>query len=147
MRLADRLAVVPGLGDGEQLEVLLDAVGDLVEDVGALGHRGLAPGGSGGVRGVEGGSMSSAVPRAISVNVLPVTGEMFSKYSPFSGATHSPPMKWSYRLSTVTFESADPGAANTVMLLSQRQWWIRGRAPGAVRAGPSRVSNRSTTTC
>ena len=39
--------------------------------------------------------MSSAVPRAISVNALPVTGEMFSKYSPLTGATHSPPMKLS----------------------------------------------------
>ena len=39
-------------------------------------------------------SMSSAVPRAISVNGLPLTGEMFSKYSPFIGSTQSPPMKW-----------------------------------------------------
>ena len=39
-------------------------------------------------------SMSSAVPRATSVNGLPLTGEMFSKYSPLTGSTHSPPMKW-----------------------------------------------------
>jgi hypothetical protein len=36
--------------------------------------------------------MSSAVERAISVNGLPVTGVMFSKYSPLTGGTHSPPM-------------------------------------------------------
>ena len=41
--------------------------------------------------------MSASVPRAISVNGLPLTGETFSKYSPFTGGTHSPPMKWSYR--------------------------------------------------
>jgi hypothetical protein len=36
--------------------------------------------------------MSSAVPRPTSQNTCPVTGEMFSKYSPLTGATHSPPM-------------------------------------------------------
>ena len=36
--LADRLAVVPALGHGEDLEVLLHAVGDLVEDEGPLGR-------------------------------------------------------------------------------------------------------------
>lgn len=39
-------------------------------------------------------SMSSAVPRATSVNGLPLTGEMFSKYAPPIGSTQSPPMKW-----------------------------------------------------
>ena len=52
-KIADRLAVVPGLADGEQLEVLLHPVGDLVEDDGALGHRRLPPGGGGGVGGVQ----------------------------------------------------------------------------------------------
>jgi hypothetical protein len=51
--LADRLAVVDGLGGRQHLEVLLHAVGDLVQDVGALGRRGLAPGFLGGVGGVE----------------------------------------------------------------------------------------------
>ncbi len=37
--------------------------------------------------------MSSAVPRATSVKVRPVTGVGFSKYWPFTGGTHSPPMK------------------------------------------------------
>ncbi len=37
-------------------------------------------------------SMSSAVERATSQNVLPVTGVGFSKYCPFVGFTHSPPM-------------------------------------------------------
>jgi hypothetical protein len=40
-------------------------------------------------------STSSAVPRATSVNVWPVTGVGFSKYCPLTGATYSPPMKWS----------------------------------------------------
>ena len=52
-RLADRLAVVDGLDRGEHLEVLVDAVGDLVEDLGALGGRGVAPGVFGLMRGVE----------------------------------------------------------------------------------------------
>jgi len=37
-------------------------------------------------------SMSSALERATSVNTLPVTGVVFSKYWPLRGATHSPPM-------------------------------------------------------
>ncbi|CAM2147310.1 hypothetical protein PT2222_10131 [Paraburkholderia tropica] len=52
-RFAQRLAVVDGFGHGELVQVLLDAVGDAIEDVGALGRRGLAPGGLGFVRGVE----------------------------------------------------------------------------------------------
>ena len=52
-RLADRLAVVDGLDRGEHREVLLHAVGDLVEDLGALGGRGLAPGVLGLMRRVE----------------------------------------------------------------------------------------------
>jgi hypothetical protein len=40
-------------------------------------------------------STSSAVPRATSANVWPVTGVGFSKYRPLAGATYSPPMKWS----------------------------------------------------
>ena len=55
--------------------------------------------------------MSSAVPRPTSVNGLPLTGEMLSKYPPLIGATHSPPMKWPYLLLTVTRESGEPGAA------------------------------------
>ena len=37
-RLADRLAVVPRLRDGDRLEILLDAVRDLVQDHGPLGR-------------------------------------------------------------------------------------------------------------
>ncbi|VEH42598.1 Uncharacterised protein [Kocuria rosea] len=40
-------------------------------------------------------SMSSAVPRATSVKGLPLTGEMFSKYWPLTGATHCPPIQCS----------------------------------------------------
>src|SRR5699024_10501858 len=41
---AHDLAVVPGLGDGEQFTAVLHAAGDRVEDVRPFGHRGLAPG-------------------------------------------------------------------------------------------------------
>ena len=40
-------------------------------------------------------SMSSDVPRPTSQKTWPVIGVTFSKYSPLTGATHSPPMKWS----------------------------------------------------
>lgn len=45
-RFADWLAVavVDGIGGGDHRQGLLDAVGNLVEDVGAPGARGLAPG-------------------------------------------------------------------------------------------------------
>ena len=52
-RLPHRLAVLPALGDGQHLEVLLDRVGDQVQHLRALGHRGLAPGVLGGVRRIE----------------------------------------------------------------------------------------------
>jgi len=51
--LPDRLAVVPGLGDRERLEVGLDPVRDLVQDVGPLGGAGQAPGAFGAVGGVQ----------------------------------------------------------------------------------------------
>ena len=50
---ADRLAVVDRLDQGKKLELLFDTVGDLVEDRGPLGRRGLAPGVLRLVRGVE----------------------------------------------------------------------------------------------
>ena len=40
-------------------------------------------------------STSSAVPRATSQNVCPLTGVGFSKYWPLTGATHSPPIQLS----------------------------------------------------
>ncbi len=46
-------AVVPGFGDGQQFEVLLDAVGDFQQDVAARLHGGLAPGIFGSVSGVQ----------------------------------------------------------------------------------------------
>ena len=52
-RLAHRLAVLPALGDGEQLEVVLDRVRHLVQHARALGRRGLAPGVLGRVGRVE----------------------------------------------------------------------------------------------
>lgn len=56
-------------------------------------------------------SMSSAVPRATSQKGLPVTGEMFSKYWPLMGGTHSPPIQFSYRGLKLTFDPSWPGWA------------------------------------
>jgi hypothetical protein len=53
-RLAHGLAVVPGLGNGDLLEVLFDAVGDAVQHERALGDRRLAPSLLRGVCRVEG---------------------------------------------------------------------------------------------
>ena len=52
-RLADRLAVVERLDQGEKVEILLHAIGDPEQDVGALRGRGPAPGVLGGVSRVE----------------------------------------------------------------------------------------------
>jgi hypothetical protein len=49
----DRLAVVPRLGHSKQLDVLIDPVGDLVQDRGAFRGRSLTPGRSHLVRGVQ----------------------------------------------------------------------------------------------
>jgi hypothetical protein len=43
-RLADRLAVIERLDQGQQVEIGLQLVRDLVQNAGALGHRGLALG-------------------------------------------------------------------------------------------------------
>jgi hypothetical protein len=51
--LADRLAVLPALGDRQHLEVLLDRVCDPVQDLRALGGRPGRPVVLGGVSGVE----------------------------------------------------------------------------------------------
>ena len=93
-RLAGSACRCPHLGDREHLEVLLDAVGDLVEDRGALGtgavlpQRALAHCAASSAR-----SMSSAVDRRISQNAQPVTGVMFWVLALHLGAHHSPPMK------------------------------------------------------
>ena len=78
-RLADRLAIVPGLGGGERREIGLHPVGDGVEDVGALGGADAAPGGLRGVRRVQRGLDVVLVERAISQIIWPVVGEMLSK--------------------------------------------------------------------
>ena len=82
--LADRLAVVPGLGERRAwLQVLLDPVGDLVQDRGPLGRRGLAPGRRlAAWAASSASSMSAASERATSQNAWPVTGDEFSKYRP-----------------------------------------------------------------
>ncbi len=48
------LAVVPGFGDGQQFEVLFDAVGNFQQHQRTVLSRGLAPGICGGMGGVEG---------------------------------------------------------------------------------------------
>jgi hypothetical protein len=52
-RLADRLAVLPALGDGKHLLVRIDRVRDGVEHLGALGRRLLTPCVLRRVRGVQ----------------------------------------------------------------------------------------------
>ena len=52
-RLADRLAIVERLDKGEKIEILLHAVGDLEQNVGAVGDRRPGPGVLGGMGGVE----------------------------------------------------------------------------------------------
>ena len=95
-RLADRLAVVHRLGIGEQLEVLLQAVGDLQQHVGALGGGGAAPLVGGGMGGVEGEfDVFGARARRPGVDGLPVIGVITSKYWPFTGGTNLPLMKLS----------------------------------------------------
>ena len=56
-------------------------------------------------------STSSGVDAGISVNGFPVTGVRFALYRPFTGATHRPPMKLSYRGRTSTMLSGLPGTA------------------------------------
>ncbi len=60
------------------------------------------------MRGVQRASMSSAVPRAISQKVLPVTGLGFSKYWLDRG-TRRPPIQWSYREAKVVGLPGCPG--------------------------------------
>ena len=84
-RLADRLAVVEGLEQREVLGVLLDDVGDLVQDDGALRLGGLAPALEGSPCGVDGavdvllrsvrdGGELFAVGRAEHIKGLPIGG-------------------------------------------------------------------------
>jgi hypothetical protein len=54
-RLADRLAVVPGLGGGQEVEIFLHPLGHRVQDHRALGGGGPTPGVFGGVGRVQGG--------------------------------------------------------------------------------------------
>ena len=63
-RLAHRLAVLPALGDGEHLEVLLDRVGDRVEHGGALGRRATAPTSSLAACAASSASSTSAAPES-----------------------------------------------------------------------------------
>lgn len=93
--LADGLAVVPGLGDGDLLEVLLDAIGDAEQDQRTLGDGGLAPGRCGGVGGVEGEVDILGGRAGDLAEHLAVDGDGFSKYWPLTGGTHLPPIQFS----------------------------------------------------
>ena len=81
-RLADRLAVVDGLDGGEDLEVLLHAVGDLVQDSARSAGAVLPQASFALCAASSASSMSSACERAISQTGLPVIGVMLSKYLP-----------------------------------------------------------------
>ena len=96
-RLADRLAVVDRLGVGEKLQILLDPVGDAVQEPRPLRRRRPSPCVARGMSGIE---------RKLDVlrrgarhfgRALPSIGLGSVKYRPFTGATHFPPMKLSYR--------------------------------------------------
>ena len=63
---ADRLAVVPGFGLGQKLEIVFHRLCDLDEDDGAFGSARAAPGFLGGMGGIERRSISAASERAIS---------------------------------------------------------------------------------
>ena len=54
-RLADRLAIVPCLGERNLLQIRLNPVGDLVEDLRPFGDGGAPPGILRGMRGIERG--------------------------------------------------------------------------------------------
>ena len=62
--LAHGLAVLPRLGDGQHLQVLLHAVGDLEQDVGALGRAGPPQASRAACAASRASSTSSAVERA-----------------------------------------------------------------------------------
>jgi len=74
--LADRLAVVDGLDRGDELQILRHAVGDLVEERGALGRRRIAPGVlrlMGGVERKLDPGPSADTPYATQAETLPAT--------------------------------------------------------------------------
>ena len=91
-RLADRLAVVPSLGERNLLQIRLHAVGDLVEHLRPFGRARTAHASLAAWAASRAASMSEASERAISQTGWPVIGEMLSKYLPALGAFHSPPM-------------------------------------------------------
>jgi hypothetical protein len=94
-RLAARLAVLPGLGDRDRLEVGSTRSAILLRMLARSAADVLPQAGAAACAASSAFSRSSAVPRATSVKVSPVTGVGFSKYCPLAGATYSPPMKWS----------------------------------------------------
>ncbi|MNK30870.1 hypothetical protein D3C87_492930 [compost metagenome] len=71
-RLAQRLAVIPGFGPRDEIEIVLDTLGDPEQDVGAFRYAGLAPFVAGlvccverelDVRGIRAGNFADLVAR------------------------------------------------------------------------------------
>ena len=52
-RLADALAIIPGLHIGQGFQVSLDTIGNFEQRIGALSHGGLTPGIGGGMGGIQ----------------------------------------------------------------------------------------------
>ena len=96
-RFPDRLAVVPGLGAGQQFEVRLDPVSDRFRISARSAGAGAAPGIRGGMGGIKGRVDVCGVGTGDLHAQLPFTGEKFSKYWPFAGGSNLPPMKLPYR--------------------------------------------------
>ena len=94
-RLADRLAVVAGLDVRQQLEVLVDPVGDLVEQSRALGRRGQRPFDLGRMRRIERALDILGVGTGDLAQRAAIDRALVGKITPFTGAFHSPPMKLS----------------------------------------------------
>lgn len=82
-------------------------------------------------------STSAAEERATSQKTLPFTGDGLSKYRPSTGATHSPPMKLSYRGAKATMLPSVPGCAYTMAALLGD---VDGEFDGATVA-PSRANH------
>jgi hypothetical protein len=73
----------------------LHPVGDLQQDIGAFGGRGIAPAVLGGMGGIQRRLDILGAERAIWPISAPVMGVVLVKYLPDFGATHLPPMKLS----------------------------------------------------
>ena len=85
-------AVVPGLRDRDRFQVLLDAVGDLVEDHRALGRGGLAQAGAAAWAASSALSMSASLGLRHLAENLTGHGVVLEVRCPCTGGTPAPPM-------------------------------------------------------